>query len=458
MIRHAVVLAAGEGKRLWPYGELRQKCTLPVANVPAVRRLCLSLRELGVEEIVVVVGHHRQQVIGATADIEGVRFYAQTPLDGTATAAYAAIQTFSDVGEVLVVYGDIVTPVENFRSFWEGFRASGAVAGALLERLTHENAADWICASYHNGLLGEVKGHPRGGTHRLCGVFAFRPAAFSALLRNPGIAARVDVGGMPLAEAEVAGSLQVLLDEGVEVFASETVAFFVDMDKPWHLLEANARMGDYLCQRLEKDDIGEGARLSDGAEIAGRLVLGPHAVVGNRVVLRGNALVGAGTEITNGAVLHGNFVIGNGCRIRNYCELGSAVVGNRCIIGHGAEFSGVLFDKVYLYHYCEVYGVLGEATDIGAATVCGTLRFDDRNTPHRIRGRWETPPFGADAVYIGDFCRTGVNAILMPGVKVGSYSCVGPGVICYEDVPSRTLVLAKQELTRRPWGPERYGW
>ena len=59
---------------------------------------------------------------------------------------------------------------------------------------------------------------------------------------------------------------------------------------------------------------------------------------------------------------------------------------------------------------------------------------------------------------MGDYTRTGVNAILMPGVKVGAYSCVGPGVILYDDVESGTVVLAKQEQVRNPWGPESYGW
>ncbi len=36
--------------------------------------------------------------------------------------------------------------------------------------------------------------------------------------------------------------------------------------------------------------------------------------------------------------------------------------------------------------------------------------------------------------------------------------CVGPGVLVSEDIPERTLVRVRQELTRRPWGPERYGW
>jgi bifunctional UDP-N-acetylglucosamine pyrophosphorylase/glucosamine-1-phosphate N-acetyltransferase len=115
-------------------------------------------------------------------------------------------------------------------------------------------------------------------------------------------------------------------------------------------------------------------------------------------------------------------------------------------------------NKVYLYHYCELSGIIGTATDIGAATVCGTLRFDDGRTPHVIKGRREYPKLGSNETYIGEYCRTGVNAIIMPGVKVGAYSILGPGTITYEDVPSRKLVLAKQEHVTKDWGPEKYGW
>ena len=96
--------------------------------------------------------------------------------------------------------------------------------------------------------------------------------------------------------------------------------------------------------------------------------------------------------------------------------------------------------------------------DVGAATVCGTLRFDDGVATHRIGGRRETPREGGNATYLGDYSRTGVNAILMPGVRTGAYSCVGPGVVLSEDLPANEMVTVRQELVRRPWGPERYGW
>ena len=61
-------------------------------------------------------------------------------------------------------------------------------------------------------------------------------------------------------------------------------------------------------------------------------------------------------------------------------------------------------------------------------------------------------------MFLGDYCRTGVNAIFMPGVKVGVYSVVGAGVVLKRDVPDHTLIYTEQTLTEKPWGPEKYGW
>ena len=461
----AIVLAAGLGRKVWPYGEFRQKCTIPVANTPIVRRLVQSLVEAGCQRVLVVVGHHAQQVRGALADLPNVVFVTQSTPDGTASAVLTASAHLEDQ-PYLVVYGDIVTPADNLRNFIQEFRSSNVEAAALVQPLGNEDASDWLCAGIGTeaaeggsvSTLTGIEGHPRGGSHRLCGVYAFRSSATPYLLRNPGIVTRVPVGGMPPPESEIAQSLQLMIDEGKTVLAVQTTEFLIDVDKPWHVLEANHRLVDYLAKQITKDQVAAGAKISDAAEINGHVVLGKNSVIGPRVVINGTFIAGANNNITNGAILHGNILVGDQCRISDYCDVGSSAIGNRCIIGHGAEMSGVLFDKVYLYHYCEMSGVFGCATDIGAATVCGTLRFDDGDTRMRVEGRSEVPPYGSNSTYMGDYCRTGVNAIIMPGRRIGSYSVVGPGVILYDDVPSKTMITAKQELITKPWGPERYGW
>jgi bifunctional UDP-N-acetylglucosamine pyrophosphorylase/glucosamine-1-phosphate N-acetyltransferase len=250
-------------------------------------------------------------------------------------------------------------------------------------------------------------------------------------------------------------------DDGLDVAAVEAQAPCADVDKPWHILEATRAVLRQMTAELEAGQsvIDPTAEVSDGAEIRGPVVVGPGATVGRRVVLDGPAWIGARARVINGAIVGKGVLIGAGTRVSDYCLIGGgSVIGRECVVGHGGEFDGVMLDRAYIYHYSEICGVLGTAVDIGAATVCGTLRFDDADTLHRIAGRREHPRDGANATYFGDYARTGVNVITQPGVKIGAFSCVGPGVVLYNDVPSRKLLLLKQETVERDWGPERYGW
>lgn len=458
-MRTAILLAAGRGRKFWPFATVRNKCAFPIANTPAIRRLANALLAAGIARLVVVLGHQAGSIRAALAGLEEqVRFVTQPAPEGTAPALLAALEAVEEEA-FLVVYGDVVTAPEDLTAFVTRAREAEPLAAALVQPLGEEPPGNWITASPRGDQLAGVEGHGRGGSHRLCGVYAFRREAVPYLQRHPGLMTHVPVGGMPAPEAELAESVAQMADDSEAVLAVECRGYFVDLDKPWHILEANARVLEEEGRRLTESHIADGCRVSDDAEVHGHLVMAPGSQIGRRVVIHGNLWLGPGTSVTNGAIVGGNTVIGPEARVRDYALVaGHSAVGARAILGHGAEFDGVLLEGAYLYHYCEIDGVLGRAVDIGAASVCGTLRFDDAMTSHVIAGRRETPRYGANASYLGDYCRTGVNAILMPGVKVGTYSCVGPGVILYDDLPERTLVLAKQELIVKEWGPERYGW
>ena len=455
----AVLLAAGSGRKFWPFNEVRNKCAFPVGNVPAVRRLAEQLLETGVSGLVVVLGAHPGSVRAALAGLEErVEFVEQPQPAGTADALLRALHRPTDEPFV-VAAADVVTTPETIAALVEAARGAEAPATAVVQPLGAERPGDWITAEVRAGALERIEGHGRDGSYRLCGLYAFQPHALPYLRANPGIMTHVPVGGMPAPEAEIAESLAVMSEGGLPVAALEARGFLVDMDKPWHILEANEKLLDDLSGRITETRIADGARVADSAEVHGRLILAPGAVVGERVVVKGDLWLGEGASVTNGAILGARCMVGARAKVRDYALLDdNTVLGPDALCGHGAEFYGTLLEGAYLYHYCEIYGVLGARVDVGAATVCGTLRFDDGETTHRVAGRAERPLQGANASYVGDYSRTGVNAILMPGVKVGAYSCVGAGVVLYNDLPSRELVLVKQELVRRPWGPERYGW
>jgi bifunctional UDP-N-acetylglucosamine pyrophosphorylase/glucosamine-1-phosphate N-acetyltransferase len=50
---------------------------------------------------------------------------------------------------------------------------------------------------------------------------------------------------------------------------------------------------------------------------------------------------------------------------------------------------------------------------------------------------------------LGDSVKTGINALFMPGVKVGNGSWVGSNVVVERDLASSTVVLLKQTVEKR---------
>lgn len=455
----AVILAAGCGRKVFPYDLTRQKAAMPVGATTVIRWTVECLQAAGVTDITVVVGHLHERVRHALLGLD-VRFVHQARQEGTAPATLAALAEIGEQEPFLVMYGDCLLDREGIAAFCRTVTEDAPLAAAMVSPLGGLDSLSWLCAEIDGqGRLTKTSGHPRGASHRLCGVYAFSPQAIPYIRANPGFVDKVNVGGMPPHEAELAQSVQLILDAGHEVRAVEHTGLFVDIDKPWHVLLANHLFAEYCCRRLTESQIAADAQIHDGAEISGFVRMAPGSRIGNRVVVKGNVILEPGAKLENGAIIGGDCIIARGATCKDYCAVsGNSVVGPGALVAHGAELGGVLFEGAYLYHYCEMAGVFGARHDVGAATVCGTLRFDDLTTTHNVLGRKEQPEFEANVAYFGDYTRTGVNAIIMPGVKVGAYSCIGPGVVQYEDVAHNTLVLVKQETIQKPWGPERYGW
>lgn len=459
-MKTAILLAAGKGRKIWPYSPTNAKVVLPVANEPIIARQVRLLVELGVEKVLVVGGYRANQVRWALRGSPATVVEAEAAGAGSAAALDAALRE-CDGEQFLVVYGDTVWAKEEMASFLENARRLGpgqAFVGLL--PFDRERPQDWICARVTDGLVRVILGHPRDDvTHRFAGAFALGREIERYLTAQPEQLRHVQVGMMPPDELTLEGALAEFIADGGEVIAHEVRGPWFDIDKPWHWLEANDRILRHEGAKLETSRIAPDASVSDAAEIEGPIVVESGAVIGPGVKILGPAWIGRMARITDGAILEGYNAIGEEAVVRRYCqvEAGSSI-GPRCVVGHAAEFSGIMLEGAYAYHYGEYWGILGAKSDLGAATVCGNLRFDDDETIHNVAGHREKPAYGANAAYLGDFVRTGVNVIIMPGVKVGPYSVIGPGTIVSEDVPDGSLIYVEQQIVRKKWGPERYGW
>lgn len=453
-----IILSAGKGRKMWPYAALRPKSTIPVSNQPLIRYLTDSLHDLGIKDIDIAAGTFSDQLKNLFRNNSSVNVLKLGTTDGSADSLLQAWKNHEE--PVAVFYGDVWLHRDNIKQFFEAWKQGKEHPIALVSSIP-DRTGNHIGCVLNKGRIQSISGHARDqNTHRFHG-FIFPHSFFTYLSSCKGIFPSVQVGMMPPDEKYVEAALHDYLQDGGKIKAVECNLPAYDLDKPWHILKANRYINTLKCSALHQHELGENSSIDNSASIEGYVKLGKNSKIGKNVIIEGNICIGENTTIQHGAILKGNNVIGDNCEIAYTCFIEQdSTVGNRCKVLHGAELSGIIMDGVFLYHYMEIAGIVGENTDIGAGTVFGSLRFDDDNALQKTGYKREylSEAWLANACYIGDFCRTGINAMIMPGVKTGARSIVGAGVLLSQDLEDGTIIQLKQEHIKKSWGPERYGW
>lgn len=454
----AVILAAGRGSKVAPFDRVRPKALLPVAGTTLFGRLLSQLAGLDIQGTTVVAPPAFDGALrAAVPQGAGVEIRVQTEPRGTADAVLVGARSVPEKARLLVLYGDCLFDGRDLQALAAPLDG-GARARVLAAAVAPGASREHVCIAVEGGRVTGFWGHPRQGAWRAAGAFVLAPSLRRCLDRNPGRGVRVEVGGMPPLERDLCESLNLAIDEGARIDVLDARGRTVDLDKPWHILEANRVAVQEVLDA--PDGVGEPVSATHPKVLGGgRVIAAPGAHVEDGVVVRGRLFVGPDSVVRQGAIFEGDVYLDRDVRVEDYAKVENCAIGPHSVVSHCAEIlGGVLMRNVWLMHHCELYGVFGDSVDIGAGTVCGTLRFDDGETPHRVLGRWETPSVGANAVYVGDHSRTGVHATILPGRHIGPYSAIGPAVVVANDVPANTLVTVRQDLETRTFGPGRYGW
>jgi bifunctional UDP-N-acetylglucosamine pyrophosphorylase/glucosamine-1-phosphate N-acetyltransferase len=458
---HAYLLAAGQSRRLWPLGQNQSCLTLPVAGFPLLYWWLSSLNALKVSRVSIGTTHHNQvraalslllkthpQLKNLAIDIVDIS-KSKGPAD-TLQQLINGVPPHSS--RSLVLFADQYLDIADLSQLHQQKHDA-----CLFRSLREEECSDRLCFDLNHPF--DFLYHPRriGYNHELCALLTNEPlsAIFSCGLAS--IEPHIQCGMIPSDEYYLEPSLyQNANIDKIAHLQCQQPSFNVDY--PWDLMAINQHLATQRCQLLKQHHIPQSSSVSPLAYIDGFVSLGENSHIGAGVYILGNVIIGNNTTIQQGAILEGNNIVGDNCEIKQHCKVNAhSIVGDRSKIAHCAELNGLLFGNNYLNHQCVVNGILGQSTDIGAGTVFGDLRFDDAKIQHNIKGKRITPHQFGQFVYIGDHCRTGVNASLMPGTKVGYESIIGASCCVQGDVDNGQLVQTQPSLTYQIWNHERYG-
>ena len=145
----AVVMAAGEGRRMRPLTERWAKPVLPIDGRPVIGTLLRDLAEAGIERATVVTGHLAEQVEGLVGDGSAfglaVSYVHQPEPLGSADAVLRALQAGAGPPLVVTAADTVFPPGDVARFLIEGAGADGAIVpehrSAPLSELARVDAA-----------------------------------------------------------------------------------------------------------------------------------------------------------------------------------------------------------------------------------------------------------------------------------------------------------------------------
>lgn len=386
----AVVLAAGEGRRVRPLTRYQPKPMLRVGGRPILEYPLNALVETGVDHIVLVVGHGRNRIQNRFENTyRGVdlTYVTQSTQLGSGHALQAAADHVD--GEFLVVNGDNVIDDTMVRVTADRYAESDAAA--CLAVAASDRAGEYGTVGVKDGVVTRIEEHGNGVSARInVGVYAFDDSVFDALDRT----------GFEDGERPLTGAIGQL--DGPVVAATPNGVWF-DPSYPWDLLRTNEQIL-YSHPTLAEtgDRVKESARVHESAVVGDNVLIGSDCRVSAGAVIKGGTCLLSSTIVGENAVLEGS-IVGPDSRVGANALLRDTIVGGGATIGDGTVSPGR-----------------------SATLVVDGIEHTDR----RLGG------------VVADRATVGANVTITPGCRIGPRGTVAPGIALRRDVPENAEVVA----------------
>jgi bifunctional UDP-N-acetylglucosamine pyrophosphorylase/glucosamine-1-phosphate N-acetyltransferase len=439
----AVILAAGLGTRM---KSQQAKVLHQILGRPMIAYLLDTLREAGVNDIVVVVGHQADAVKEALQDYE-LRFVIQEPQLGTGHAVQVAMAAVpADAGTVMVLCGD-----------------APLISGESIEALRrlHDRAAAAVTVQTielpDGAHYGRVVRDEQG---RVAAVLQAkdskdRPDILAIREINTGAycfdATFLAEGLTKIPKSPVTG--EIYLTDLIHIARGQGRGVEALVDPDWEaLLGINSRAElagatQTVKRRINARHMDQGVTFIDpeAAYIESFVTIGQDTVIYPNVYLQGRTVIGeaciieasvkivdavleAGVHIKMGSVITQSRIgagadVGPWAHLRPLSDLRPGVhVGNFVEVKKSVLHEGVKAGHLTYLGDADV----GAGTNVGAGTI--TCNYDGEKK---------------HATIIGEKAFIGSNTALVAPVTVGAGAYIGAGSTITKDVPPGKLGIAR---------------
>ncbi len=420
----AVILAAGEGVRLQPVTSTRPKHLIKVGGKPILEHCLNALQASGISEMLIVVhymGDLIRQYFGDGQKL-GVRieYVEQKSAVGTGDAVGVVEPHVS--GDFILVYGDLLFTEKAVKSVLELHqkeKPTATMAVVPVDKPENYGIVELEKDTYIKRIVEKPNRQEAPTNLANAGIYVLPTEIFRKIEQ---------ISASSRGEWEITDAISLMLkDETNFRIAKLSREDWLDIGRPWDLLEANR----WALARTNHKILG---LIENGAHLIGPVTVAESARIRSGAYIEGPALIDEGSDI------------GPNCYIRPFTSIGKkARIGNACEIKNS-----ILMDGTHVGHLSYVGdSIIGEKCNLGAGTITANYRLDGRTVKMMVKDKTVDTERTKLGIVLGDNVKSGINALFMPGVKVGVNSWVGPNVVVERDLASNTVVLLKQTVEKR---------
>lgn len=440
--KKAIILAAGGGTRM---KSKTAKVIHEILGKTLVDYVIESAREAGADEVCVVVGHQKEDVMASIGD--GVTFVTQEELLGTGHAVMQAGDFIEDEGQVLVLFGD--TPLitsDTLKAMIDHTETTGSQVTVLSTLVENPFGYGRIIRDAEGAFLKSVEQKDASEEERKSceinsGMYCFDSKALKdslSKLSNDNAQGEyylpdtleIIMNGGGRAEALITEKSDEILGINTKVQLAEAAEIIRKRINEQHMLGGVTIINPDQTYISKDAVIGQDAVIYPNTFIEGASVVGDDSVIGpnSRLV---NSTVGAGSKVEQSTVLDSR--IGNGTTVGPYAYIRpNSDIGNNIKIGDFVEIkNAVIGDGTKVSHLTYVGDAdVGEKVNFGCGTV--VVNYDGQNK-HRTTVK--------DGAFIG--CNT--NLVSPVTVHEKAYTAAGSTIT--DDVPEHALAIARSRQT-----------
>lgn len=201
-------------------------------------------------------------------------------------------------------------------------------------------------------------------------------------------------------------------------------SYWFALKYPWQVL---TMMKNFLLT-IKKTKISTTAIVSKKAIIVGPVAIGENVKIGDFCKIVGPTFIDDNSVIGDYSLIRES-QIGQDCLIGSYAEVARSYIGNN-----------VLLHRNYIGD-----SVLNNDVMFGAQAVTGNLRFNGEKISSLVNEEKVDTNMNKLGTIVGNLSKVGVNATILPGVKIGKETWIGPGEVVRYDVDDKTYLANGDE-------------